>query len=328
MFFRTSTKIIVLTSVSVFLIVGAVAFFYKPTYAVTLNGEVIGYTENKSNLQNSINQYMEGEDEESVAFRQIDSVPEYTLCLLKKDIVPNDEEIYSKVTESGTQYYTYYAITDGNEEKLYVETFKEAEDVIEQLKNKNSSNKNDIGIVKKYDTKIKEFTSVETCISKLYEAPKVETPKQTTTKTYVASVNSGSVSGSSSKKVSLGFTLIKPISGIITSRFGSRESIRTSGHRGLDIAAPTGTPIKAAAAGTITTAGYNGSYGNMLIITHTNGVQTVYGHCSQLLVKKGQKVSQGQIIGKVGSTGNSTGPHLHLEVRVNGVLYNPQNYVY
>ena len=99
MFFRTSIKIIVLTIVSVFLIIGAIAFFYKPTYAVSLNGELIGYTENKSELQNKINQYMEGNTEEGIAFRQIDSVPEYTLCLLKKDIITNDDEIYSKVTE-------------------------------------------------------------------------------------------------------------------------------------------------------------------------------------------------------------------------------------
>ena len=96
MFFRTSIKIIVLTIVSVFLIIGAIAFFYKPTYAVSLNGELIGYTENKSELQNKINQYMEGNTEEGIAFRQIDSVPEYTLCLLKKDITTNDDEIYSK----------------------------------------------------------------------------------------------------------------------------------------------------------------------------------------------------------------------------------------
>jgi len=66
----------------------------------------------------------------------------------------------------------------------------------------------------------------------------------------------------------------------------------------------------------------------MIIISHGNGVQTVYAHCSQLLVSKGQKVSQGQVIAKVGSTGYSTGPHLHLEFRVNGVLQNPQNYIY
>ena len=70
------------------------------------------------------------------------------------------------------------------------------------------------------------------------------------------------------------------------------------------------------------------SYGEYIIITHGNGVQTLYGHCSELCVSQGQYVSQGQVIAKVGSTGNSTGPHLHFEVRVNGTLYNPQNYVY
>ena len=66
----------------------------------------------------------------------------------------------------------------------------------------------------------------------------------------------------------------------------------------------------------------------MIVISHGNGVQTYYCHCSELLASVGQSVSQGQTIAKVGSTGNSTGPHLHLEVRVNGVAYNPQNYVY
>ncbi len=320
MFFRTSIKIIVLTIISIFLIIGAIAFFYKPTYAVSLNGELIGYTENKSDLQNKINQYMEGNKEEGVAFRQIDSVPEYTLCLLKKDITPNDEQIYKKVTENGTQYYKYYAITDDKKEKAYVATFEEAEEVIEKLKDKNSQNEDDIGIVEKYDTSTKKFTSVEKCVSKLYEAPK---PK--VTYTYASS---GAVSGVSSAKVDIGINLIRPISGIIMSRFGSRESIRSYAHRGLDIAASTGTPIKAAAAGTVTVAGYNSSYGYMIKISHGNGVETVYAHCSQLIATKGQKVSQGQVIAKVGSTGNSTGPHLHLEVRKNGTILNPQNYVY
>ena len=99
-------------------------------------------------------------------------------------------------------------------------------------------------------------------------------------------------------------------------------------HTGLDIAAPKGTSIKAAASGTVIHAGWKGSLGNLVIISHGNGVQTYYGHCSKLIAKVGQKVSQGQVIAKVGSTGNSTGNHLHFEVRKNGVLYNPQNYVY
>ena len=320
MFFRTSIKVIILTIISIFLICSAVAFCYKPTYAVSLNGEVIGYTADKSKLQNRINQYMEGESEEGIAFRQIDSLPQYTLCLLKKDYEFNDDEIYAKVTENGTQYYKYYAITDEKKEKYYVATFEEAESVIKKLKSKDSMNKNDLGIVEKYDTETKKFTSVETCVSKLYEArPKV---------VYVATASSGAVSGTSSQKVDIGISFIKPISGIITSRFGSRESIRSSAHRGLDIATSTGTPIKAAAGGTVVAAGYSGSYGNMVRISHGNGVETLYAHCSVLSVSTGQTVTQGQVIAKVGTTGHVTGPHLHFEVRKNGVLLNPQNYVY
>lgn len=324
-YFRTTIKYAFLVIISIFLIITAVAVFYKPTYAVSVNGEVVGYTENKSQLQARINDYMEGNTEEDIAFAQIDSVPEYTLCLLKKDVTTNDEEIYNKVTENGTKYYKYYAITDDKKEKVYVETFEEAEKVIAELKKKKSQNQKEIGIVEKYDTQLKQFTSVEKCVSKLYEAP----PKKTITyvasnANYAPSVNSGNVTGSSSRKVNLGVNLIRPISGIITTRFGSRGY----GHRGLDVAAPSGTPIKAATGGTVTTAGWNNSYGYMLIVSHGNGVQTVYAHCSQLIAKSGQSVAQGQVIGKVGSTGNSTGPHLHFEIRVNGVLQDPQNYIY
>ena len=96
---------------------------------------------------------------------------------------------------------------------------------------------------------------------------------------------------------------------------------------GLDIATSKGTPISAAASGTVAFAGYKGSYGYLVVISHGNGVQTYYGHCSSLYVSAGETVSQGQTIAAVGSTGNSTGPHLHFEVRVNGTAYNPENYV-
>lgn len=328
MLFRTITKILVLTIISIFLISGAVAFFYKPTYAVSLNGELVGYTENKTELQNKINQYMEGESEEGIAFRQIDSVPEYKLCLLKKDYELNDDEIYQEVTKNGTQYYKYYVIAEDKKEKFYVETFEEAEQVVKKLKEKDSTNKDKISIVEKYDVETKKFTSVNECVSKLYKEKTKVVATTTTTTTNTTRAYSGNVSGTSSQKVNIGINLIKPVSGIITSRFGSRESIRSSAHRGLDIATSTGTPFKAAASGTVASAGYSGSYGNMILISHGNGVQTLYAHCSQLNVSTGEKVSQGQIIGKVGTTGNVTGPHLHFEVRKNGVILNPQNYVY
>ena len=78
----------------------------------------------------------------------------------------------------------------------------------------------------------------------------------------------------------------------------------------------------------MTFAGYKGSYGYMVVISHNNEIETYYGHCSKLYVTAGQKVNQGDTIAAVGNTGNSTGPHLHLEIRVNGVAYNPQNYLY
>ena len=117
------------------------------------------------------------------------------------------------------------------------------------------------------------------------------------------------------------------VSGIITSRFGVSSSIRSSYHTGLDIGASTGTPIAAAASGTVAFSGWKGSYGKMITIDHGNGVVTYYAHCNALYKNVGDVVQQGEIIAAVGSTGNSTGPHLHIEVRVNGVAYNPIDYL-
>ncbi len=314
---RKSIKLIVLMFLSAVILLALVVLFYNPTYEVRLNGEVIGFTADKSKLQERINDYTSGNEKENIAFVQIDAMPTYKLCLLKKDVNMNDDEIYNKVTEDGTPYYKYYAITDDKKEKYYVSSFKEAEEVIDKLEDKDSANQDELGIVEKYDKKIKEFTSVEKCVAKLYEEKPV----------VVYSGNAYS-SGSSSGYVNLGINLINPISGIITSRYGSNDSVRDHTHAGLDIAAPTGTAIKAAASGTVTFSGWSGGYGYCIKLDHGNGVTTVYAHCSQLIASVGQSVSQGQIIAKVGSTGNSTGSHLHLEVRKNGVTYNPQNYVY
>lgn len=330
---KRSVKIIVLTMIAILLIVGAVAFLYKPTYSVTMNGEHVGYTENKSKLQKEINNYLENGEEnaQNVAFVQVQNLPEYKLCLLKKGIVANDEEIFEKIKSEGVTYYRYYAILENQEEKTYVSTFEEAENVVNSLKEKNSSNIDGISIVEKYETALQPIVTTEEAISKLYIEPVKKTvvvAKNSTSTKYTASGSVNTASTTSTAKANLGISLIRPVSGIITSRFGAGSSIRRSSHTGLDIATSTGTPIVAAASGTVTFSGWKGSYGNMIVISHGNGVQTYYGHCSKLYVSAGTTVSQGQTIATVGSTGNSTGPHLHLEVRVNGVAYNPQNYVY
>ena len=332
---RRGMKFIVLFMIAAFLIVGAVAFLYKPTYSVFINGEQVGYTENRTGLQHKINDYIEkGEGSNNVAFVQVANLPEYKLCLLKKNIVTNDDEIFNNIKQQGVTYYRYYAIVDNQEEKAYVSNFEEAENVVNGLKEKNSSNIENMSIVEKYEVELKDLVSTEDAISKLYVQPAQRTVVAKTntnftgTSKYTASGSVNTAGTTSSAKANLGIALIRPVSGTITSRFGVGSRIRRSSHTGLDIATSTGTPIAAAASGTVTFSGYKGSYGNMLVISHGNGVQTYYGHCSKLYVSAGTQVSQGQIIGAVGSTGNSTGPHLHLEVRVNGVAYNPQNYVY
>ena len=114
--------------------------------------------------------------------------------------------------------------------------------------------------------------------------------------------------------------------GPIRSAFGARRDPingHRSFHKGIDIAAPSGTPIPAAATGRVVFAGRNGGYGNMVILEHSDGTRTRYGHASSLLVKAGETVESGQTIAKVGSTGHSTGPHLHFEVIKKGRFVNP-----
>lgn len=115
-----------------------------------------------------------------------------------------------------------------------------------------------------------------------------------------------------------------PARGSITSRFGRRWGEL---HTGLDIAVPRGTTVTAADSGVVSFAGWNGGYGYCVIINHKNGYQTLYGHNSKLSVKVGQNVSKGQKVASSGSTGRSTGPHVHFEVRKNGVAQNPQRYL-
>lgn len=114
--------------------------------------------------------------------------------------------------------------------------------------------------------------------------------------------------------------LIRPVPGVVTSPYGMRWGRM---HHGIDIGAPHGTPIKAAASGTVGQAGWWGAGGNAVRIDHTSQLSTRYAHLSRYAVKAGQQVTQGQVIGYVGSTGNATGPHLHFEVRVKGASVDP-----
>ena len=237
----------------------------------------------------------------------------------------------AKVEENSETTYKLYAVTIDGKEKATIAKLEEAESLVKELKEKYN---------KELDTKIaiidvittdneKNVTTIKTAktnitkdLNKLVEKKKAEEEAAK------AAIYSSQVS---TQYVSLGGVklTVTPVSGVITSRFGSRESIRSSAHKGLDIGAPKGTPIKAAGAGTVIYAGYNdGGYGYLVQISHGSGVQTYYAHCSKLYVSTGDKVEAGDTIAAVGSTGRSTGNHLHFEVVKNGVKLNPQHYLY
>lgn len=139
----------------------------------------------------------------------------------------------------------------------------------------------------------------------------------------------GQVDTSGLKAEQIAYPLVGTL-GEQTSWFGPRESpggIGSTNHGGVDLAAPTGTPIAAALGGNVTTAGWYGGYGNAVVIDSGNGIDITYGHMSQVLAQVGQTVQKGAQIGLVGSTGNSTGPHLHFEMHQNGSRIDPQPYI-
>jgi len=122
----------------------------------------------------------------------------------------------------------------------------------------------------------------------------------------------------------------RPVDGAVTSKFGSRSdplNKKKGIHEGLDIRATKGEKIRATAAGKVLKAFKNGGYGNYVEIDHGNGYRTVYAHLQNYLVKKGEPIEQGQVIGQVGTTGRSTGPHLHYEIRLNKKPLDPQKYM-
>ena len=380
---RKSIKLASIAILAAIVILSILQIAYSQTYEVSLNGKVIGYTRDKVVLQKRINDYINSGNGDDVAFVEVDTLPTYKAVLLKRNIKTNDEEILNKVVESGIAYYKYYAITVDNQEKAYLKTFGDAEKVIQELKNKKSTNADSLGIIEKYAKKqvaekeietqvsqsqtkladntgtsdvpvdsdgdsdelpdVKELTevklaSVDDSINQLYVQQKStsrsaknartsSTGSKSSTYEQRAKVVDNSQTG---VKTDLGVTLIKPISSgyTITSRFGWRSR---DNHPGLDVAAPKGTAIKAAAGGTVIFAGSGspyGGYGNIVVIQSNSSTAIRYAHCSKIYVRRGEVVEQGQVIAAVGSTGISTGNHLHFEIRYNGKKIDPQKYVY
>lgn len=304
-------------------IITIVLIKYKPMYKVSVSGTELGYIQNKEALEEMVKESVLEQNEKNIDTIDINTNPEYELKFVDKTVQTKEEEIIAAVKQDVTITYKYYEIAVNNEAIDSVDTIEEAEEVVNEVKNQNQEQKLDLSIVEKYTEKEEEVQTTNLEVAKSDIQTKVtqkieEREKQEKEEERINSMPE--ING-----IKLAYT---PVSGTLSSRYGVSSRIRSSNHTGLDIATATGTPIKVVAGGTVTHASYQGSYGNLVKVNHGNGLETWYAHTSKMYVTVGQKVEAGEVIAAVGSTGNSTGSHLHLEIRINGQHVNPQNYLY
>ncbi len=308
---KECTKWTTLLVFGILIIIFAILTKYKPVYIVTLSGVEIGIVNNKHEIEDAIESYVQNVTED-IAYINIEEMPEFKLKFVSREEQTSEEEVLIAVRDTAIITYRRYAITLEGVQKSVVYSLDEAKSVVEEIKEEFDGDLDlDIGVVEIFDTNHVDVENVETAVAKVNDDSLI----QEKLKEKEATVNG----------IVLHLPLNEEAKTTITSRFGSRNG---GYHSGLDIATTIGTPIYAAAAGTVTYAGWQGGYGNLVIISHGNGVETYYAHCTSIYVSTGETVETGELISSVGSTGNSTGPHLHLEVRVNGVAQNPQNYLY
>ena len=296
---------------------------YKVAYKVTFNGKVVGYVQDKESFTNMVTNQVLNRKNENIELVVLNEIPTYSLALLQKNKQTDESSIISILKLKSDVTYKLYAVTLDGEDKAYVDTFEEAKEKVNELtETYGESLESEFGIREVYTDNNLEYKDMKyATITKLTnnleeEKVKIEEEKKAEAERLGRTVN--------------GIELVTaPVSGRISSRFGVNESIRNHTHKGLDIAASNGTTIVAAADGVVTYAQFNnGGYGYLVILSHGNGVETYYAHCSKLYVTQGQSVKAGEALAAVGSTGYSTGNHLHFEVRVNGTQVNPQNYLY
>ena len=305
-------------------IIAIIILKYKPTYVVTMSGEEIGYTQSGTKLNEKIETEIIGMEGKNIDFVSLDEMPSYELKLISRTQETNEEEMMLALKEKAKIMYKYYAVQLNNETIGLVDNIEEAEQAVGEIKEEHKDEKIqlDLQITENYTENMEEVTLDTVQVAQTHVEEKVEelVKEEERVKEEEEKGKQPQINGV--------LLAISPVQGRITSRFGSVSSIRSGAHTGTDICCPTGTPIKAVASGTVVFAGRNGSYGNLIKISHGNGVETWYAHCSELYATVGQEISAGDIIAAVGSTGNSTGPHLHLEIRVNGTAINPQKYLY
>ena len=311
-------KVFSIMAIGLGLIIAIILIKYKPTYEVKVQGQSIGYVESQKGFETKIEKEVINQKGNNIDSVTLQNKPKYELKLLSRNVETNENEVIAKLKENVNITYKYFAVTLDNQVKSYVETLEAATKVVEDIKKANEKDIDlDIQVIETYTQNLEEINAQTIEVAEANIQNAVDTKIKENGPTKINGVKIASMPIDSN------------VRSIISSRFGERSSIRVSAHKGVDIACSSGTPIKSIADGKVVFAGYDKTgLGYAVKIDHGNGVETVYGHCSKLYVKAGEQVNAGDVISAVGSTGNSTGPHLHLEIKIDGKRVNPQIYVY
>ena len=315
--------------------IGFMAWKFKFVYMVEMGGVELGLVNDKDKFEKDIKDTLE-DLEEPVVSAKLKENPKYSLRLVdKEDIDVDDNYVFAKVEEKIEKTYRYYNIKEDDKLLAKVSTKEEKDNLLKELEEAKQ-----VKDLKVEEEQTKEYYIISyeeakqlasTNVDNIENEKKSKLAKEKIEKRNTNIVKNirrgGTVSASSSSNASAMLGSLSFRRPLNSSRV-SAGYLGYPGHRGIDFPSPQGTPVMAAESGTVTTVMYsNKSYGNRVIIDHGNGISTLYGHNSTIGVSLGQKVSKGQTIAGVGSTGNSTGNHVHFEIRINGKPINPTSYV-
>lgn len=315
--------------------IGFMAWKFKFVYMVEMGGVELGLVNDKDKFEKDIKDTLENL-EEPVVSAKLQENPKYSLRLVDKDDIDVDDNyVFAKVEEKIEKTYRYYNIKEDDKLLAKVSTTEEKDNLLKELEEAKQ-----VKDLKVEEEQTKEYYIISyeeakqlasTNVDNIENEKKNKLEKEKIEKRNTNIVKNirrgGTVSASSSSNASAMLGSLSFRRPLNSSRV-SAGYLGYPGHRGIDFPSPQGTPVMAAESGTVTTVMYsNKSYGNRVIIDHGNGISTLYGHNSTIGVSLGQKVSKGQTIAGVGSTGNSTGNHVHFEIRINGKPINPTSYV-
>ena len=307
---KEGTKVLGMIGIAFGFISGMLFMKYKPVYAVTLGDENVGYIENIEEFEKDVENNVINYTAKNVESVEIKQTPKYELTFVNREEKTNEQEIIIAMQKDMDITYKYYEIALEDEVINSVDTKEQAETIVNEMKQKDEDI--DLTITEKTTKNLEEINTEEVEVAKSNISTKIEEKEMEDAVAVVEGIKFAKL----------------PVTGRISSRYGEVSRIRSSTHTGLDISVSAGTPISVVADGTVTCAEYSGAYGNLVKVSHGNGVETWYAHTSKMYVKVGQEVKAEDIIAAVGSTGNSTGAHLHFEIRINGKHVNPQNYMY